>query len=356
MLELSERIGQYLQLNDLEKIFYHMKTNHLTPQEVSYDDHFFQTEIRPEPGLTREETIRRYRALVSATVDNRYISSELYIPKGRTMYIRKFPRYMQVHEHYHKDVLEIDMVLRGTFSQKIGNTRLQMKAGTVCLISPNVRHTARIGSEDSVVLTGMVYQSVIRELLSSVDAEENILHTYLLRILYGSTYSPYLLCDMEFDPDLAGLMMEVEQIQHYSGAHMNNYVEAGNRLFLLRLLVKHEHELQMGTEVAKSDSDILNIMDYIETNYAEITLQSLARSYNYSPNYLSALIRSQYGRTFHEILTDVKMKKAAELLRQTDYSMTRISEQTGFSDKSYFLKRFKKYYGMTPSEYRARQA
>ena len=227
-----------------------------------------------------------------------------------------------------------------------------MDARDILFISPNTHHIARVYSDSSVVFTIIVYQHVLRNLLDSVDGEDNVLRTYLLRILYGGTYNPYLLCRMSMDVDLAGLAMELEENQEHFSTHMNKYMEAGLRLFLLQLLVKHEKEMELGGEVAKNDSDILNIMDYIKTNYATVTLGTLAKSYNYSPNYLSTLIRTQYGRTFYEILTEIKMQKAAQLLRETDYSMSRISEQTGFSDKSCFLKRFKKYYGMTPSQYR----
>jgi len=92
--------------------------------------------------------------------------------------------------------------------------------------------------------------------------------------------------------------------------------------------------------------------DYIEANYQTVTLNSLARIYNYSPSYLSGLIREQYGRSFSDIITEVKMKHAIRLLQTTDDSMVRIAEAVGYSDKSYFLRRFKQVFGMTPSQYK----
>ena len=352
MLELQDRIDQYLQMNDLEKIFQYLQQHRIPYDQVDYNNPFFQNEIRPEQGETLEQTMRKYRAFVSAAADNRYIPSEFYIPDGRNMYIRKYPRYMEEHTHYHKDILELDIVLQGEFSQELDGQQIRLRPGDLLLIAPNIRHTARIYSDTGVVFTVMIYQKVIRDLMNSVDSEDNILRKFLLRILYSSSCWPYLLCRTGFDVDLAGLIIDLEENQEQYGPHVNSYMEAGLRLFLLRMLVRHETQIQTGREVTKNDSDILNIMDYIETNFKTITLSALAESYSYSPNYLSGLIRKQYGKTFHDILTEVKMKKAADLLTTTDLTMSRIAEQTGFSDKSYFLKCFKKHFGMTPLEYK----
>ena len=51
-------------------------------------------------------------------------------------------------------------------------------------------------------------------------------------------------------------------------------------------------------------------------------------------------------------LTGLRMNRAEELLRSTDWPVKRISEECGFNDPFYFIKAFKKFAGQTPSTYR----
>ena len=55
----------------------------------------------------------------------------------------------------------------------------------------------------------------------------------------------------------------------------------------------------------------------------------------------------------NEYINKLRMEKAAELLKQTDLSITVIAEQTGFSSSRYFSTAFKKYMGITPTQYKS---
>ena len=57
--------------------------------------------------------------------------TEVFIPRGRNLYIRKFPRYLPEIMHHHRDALEINVVLRGTFGQDIGTEKLEMHPGDI---------------------------------------------------------------------------------------------------------------------------------------------------------------------------------------------------------------------------------
>ena len=56
--------------------------------------------------------------------------------------------------------------------------------------------------------------------------------------------------------------------------------------------------------------------------------------------------------TVVKFLSEVRLKKAAELLSEKDYRIKELCAETGFNDELYFMKIFKKKYGMTVKEYR----
>ncbi len=98
---------------------------------------------------------------------------------------------------------------------------------------------------------------------------------------------------------------------------------------------------------------IREIQLYIRLNFAEnISLNSLAEQFFLHPNYLSRLFKEKTGENFIEYLTEVRMEKVKELLKNSDRKIVEICEMTGYDNPRYFSKVFKQYTGMTPKEYR----
>ena len=124
-----------------------------------------------------------------------------------------------------------------------------------------------------------------------------------------------------------------------------------------------EHLLMILKEVCEKNEEnenellIENILDYLENHYADdITLNELAEhKYFVSVGHLSRTFKNKTGLTFSKYLTERRLKKAIEFLKNTDFDITDIATFTGYNDASYFTQIFRKSCGMTPSEYRARE-
>lgn len=99
---------------------------------------------------------------------------------------------------------------------------------------------------------------------------------------------------------------------------------------------------------------IQNTKAFMEKNYTDesITLSKAAEEVSISMGYLSALFKKETGENFTEYLTNIRMEKAMELLRTTDQKAYEIAYAIGFSNPHYFSICFKKYSGLSPSEYR----
>jgi two-component system response regulator YesN len=106
-------------------------------------------------------------------------------------------------------------------------------------------------------------------------------------------------------------------------------------------------------ETAK-DAQIKKSIEYIATHYAdEITCTKVAAHINFSPAYFSRLFKKETGRSYVEYVTFVRLKRASALLRHSDNTIEQIAEELGFNTPNYFSNIFKKYIGLTPSEFRA---
>ena len=108
-------------------------------------------------------------------------------------------------------------------------------------------------------------------------------------------------------------------------------------------------------EEAALDPLIENIKAFLDANLEhDITLQQLAELFHYSGKYLGRLFKSRCGKTVKEYLNTRRLEQAGRLLAQTDKSVVDISFRVGFNQVTYFDRLFRRYYGLTPSEYRLR--
>ncbi len=94
-------------------------------------------------------------------------------------------------------------------------------------------------------------------------------------------------------------------------------------------------------------------MEFIDENYSEqISLNEIAEHTFVSTYYISRLFKKELGKNFVEYLNEIRITKAKELLKDLRFKTYEVAELVGICDAHYFSKLFKKYEGITPSEYR----
>jgi two-component system, response regulator YesN len=100
---------------------------------------------------------------------------------------------------------------------------------------------------------------------------------------------------------------------------------------------------------------IKKIKEFIEQNYMDpdLSLNDVAAKANLSPSHFSVIFSQEVNQTFKEYLTEIRIKKAKELLRSTALGATEISCRIGYSDPHYFSYVFKKNTNLSPTEFRA---
>ena len=84
------------------------------------------------------------------------------------------------------------------------------------------------------------------------------------------------------------------------------------------------------------------------------SLAEAARECALHRDYLSRLFHRETGMTFRAYVAQEKMKRARQLLMTTDHGIVTISDQLNLSSASYFIKLFKKSFGITPHAFRKR--
>lgn len=186
--------------------------------------------------------------------------------------------------------------------------------------------------------------------------------------------------DLEEYPDLKALhdklhIMSLDKIESVAQMmyHIINYIvedavlktklnETNQNLMIFNEMSTKKSEI-LQDPIEKSDN-IVNrsnhksillkpALDYINEHYHEkIYLDDMAYRCNISPSYFSRLFKRELGLTYSSYISKVKVKQAKELLESTDLPIINISLNLGYDDCGYFIKVFKKNYGITPANYR----
>jgi two-component system, response regulator YesN len=99
---------------------------------------------------------------------------------------------------------------------------------------------------------------------------------------------------------------------------------------------------------------IFSIMDYIEKHFSDqnLSIRGIAEYAHYDHYYMCTLFKKHTGKTLNDYITQVRVEKAKELLRNKIIKLSDITVMVGYSDPSYFSRIFKRLTGFSPSEFR----
>jgi two-component system response regulator YesN len=227
------------------------------------------------------------------------------------------------------------------------------------LLESEVRYTSKDQKEGKAVLTEELSKLIQRYLdRGEMELFAQAVHKELAKAFFDSQvhfvkliFQLYLLLDSR--AYTAGVPLDSGEqlwVRPDMVLALDNVEKAEQ--FLIRLGDKIHRKST--THADDSDTSMIQAaQQFIDNNYMyDINLTMLAEKFNYNPSYFSELFKAKAGKTFIQYMTDVRMAHAVQLLKETTLNLWDIAELTGFSNASYFSSKFKRVYGMTPSDFR----
>lgn len=118
---------------------------------------------------------------------------------------------------------------------------------------------------------------------------------------------------------------------------------------------KEEYEKELYNIISaycKSDKqDFTEVINYVDANYMryDLSLEEVAEYFGLTKTYLSKLFKNKIGMCYIDYLSEIRMKKAMQLLQETDLSIKEIVKNVGYLDVPTFRRKFKNKYGYSPS-------
>ncbi len=286
---------------------------------------------------------------------HRKLEEDLYFSHDSDVEIYQHLRYLPANWHS-QDFIEIACVINGICTNYIANQVIEMQTGDICIIAPNTTHAISAFSDDCLLFNYIVRTSTFEEAFFGVLSENDILSDFFMRSLYHKSAHPYLLFRAGEDEELFGYITaslnEFSHNREYRNRMLNYFIN----VFFITLMRNHGTDIIFPeSRTPQENENTLLILKYMQEHYNTVTLTELASFFNYSERQIQRIIKDSTGMSFSQNIQKLKLRQAIHLMQNPNLSIAQISEELGYSAPENFRHVFKKYYGMTPMEYRSTQ-
>lgn len=260
-----------------------------------------------------------------------------------------YPKFDSGHKH---EFFELNYMASGVCYQRINATEeIMLRRGNVLVMNPNAIHSCATPSPDDCLVNLVIRPELFQNMLLSFMYNNSLLGSFYLNYILPGTdlQGSYMFFQAEYDPYIDHIFENIirEKLENHPYADVN----ARNHLSLLfsELLRKNL------TENGVNDERLTQIIEYMVSHIDHADRSSVAKAFFMHPNYLSSYIKKKTGQTFEEILANIKVTQAKNLLANTSISIEDISVILGYAEILSFHNMFKRRTGMTPGQYRKGQ-
>lgn len=280
-----------------------------------------------------------------------YIELKENVPHGTKecpydqYFIHNICHAFQIPVHWHNE-FEIIYVKRGDLEISIDEQIYHATPGSIYFVNPKELHL--MGAKDSDV----AYYTLLFPLEFISFQSDDLLEVSLLRPLRnGALQFSHEICDCSKRRQAAEILDQI--ITLHPCNHISSQIKV--RCLLLELLLdllQYEgffHSVTHGSPTTFQRE----ILFFIHEHYTEpLSLSVLAEHFHLSEKYISRYFIEHFHLSFVQYLNHQRLVLSKKLLETTELPITEVALRSGFNNVSYFIRTFKKLYGLSPLRYR----
>ena len=247
--------------------------------------------------------------------------------------IRKtFPEPHIVRTHYHQS-FEINICKEVQGSAVIDNRQYDLFSSPVLLLPPEVLHSYTISRCSGSILVIHISLRHLKKFLNTPGLEKMLKSRNSSFQYASSAYN-----DAVLKIEALGEQKSVRPIH-----------AASLLLEIIEILIRNARSSQKNEYGC---DEVKKIIQYTEKNFLfPISLDDMCKLTGFSRSYFCRYFKNKTGQNFISFLTDLRLEYSIELL-QSGTSVTAAAVSSGFNDSSYYIKRFREKYGMSPAKFR----
>ncbi len=283
--------------------------------------------------------------------NDRIVDSGKLLKKGKLIQVRPHTRFVHFPEHTH-NYIEVIYMCQGTTTHILNGSRVVLEEGDLLFLNQNaVQEILPAGRED-IAVNFIVLPEFFDTAFSMMGEEDNLLKEFLVGALCGRDGEiSYLYFHVADILPIQNLVENMVWTIFYDTPNKRSCNQITMGLLFLQLL---NYMDKMETGGRKFDTEITAaVFRYIDEHYRDASLKELAAELKFDIYWLSREIKRQTGRTYKELLQEKRMQQAAYMLTNSRMSVSEIISSVGYDNTSYFYRKFRERYGVSPKEYRA---
>ena len=310
----------------------------------------------PENGMTAmaaEVSVHpeNRRLLQRLTKDLAEQNDEDFISPGQDVSVGRMLRYFPSNWHT-TTYFTVYYAFSGECPIHFQSEVIRLKRGSVLIVAPGVVHATPCYADDAVLAFYMMRTSTFHRAFWNQLGEDNLLSKYFHLALAIEQATAYLHFETGDDPEVRRVLLQIYQEHQEDKLYAKQMINSLMRLFFLLILRRYEGTARLPrSEYFFWKHQFSAILSYIQTHYQHATLSHVAEKFNYSTKQVSRIVQDCTGENFGDLIRQMKMKKAAELLRDRKMLPEQVAEEVGYASVNSFYRAFSDYYGCPPLEW-----
>ena len=273
--------------------------------------------------------------------------------ENRRVCVNKESRFTFIPEHIHT-VIEFLYVYSGSCTQVIDGRQLRMTQGDICLLDTNVPHSVGYLGEQDIIITIEMQKEYLTQGFLQRLGDNRLINRFLMNALsQHAPHDQYLLFKKRTENPIHTIIQHI--LCEYYDPQICSAPALDAYMVLLFCEILRQYRSQSFSADPSSRWKVVDILDYIENHYLTATLESAAQAFGFHPNYLSAYIKRETGRSFKELVILQRMGQACFYLTNTSLPIYEIAQKIGYDNLGFFYKKFEALYHMTPAQWRELQ-
>ncbi|MGN0070578.1 MAG: AraC family transcriptional regulator [Atopobiaceae bacterium] len=281
--------------------------------------------------------------------------SPFLFDQGHRFAFKKHSRFNDYPEHIH-DWVELEYMYAGSCVQRLNGMPIEVEEGEALLVDQNTRHKVPELSEDQILLNLVFGPETIPSLLEQLHGGTSVVSDFLANSMSDTARKDsYILFKSQGSWRLRALVQLFCCDFLEGGAYLDERLTPIFQLIMMELI----HFCQEGQSSASLEESrqisVLPALQAIEERYADITLEEVASEMGVSPAYLSRLLKKQTGSSFQRLLVRQRMSEAARLLSFGTLSVTEVARRVGYTNVTFFYRKFQEEFGCSPGEWRTQK-
>lgn len=266
------------------------------------------------------------------------------------IWVKKNSRFRNIATHNHS-YIEIGYVYSGIINEVIEDHPYQLQKGQLILIDRNTVHSIDYADENDILVSIIASAEACHEVIASVKTDNTLLRFFMNALNDSNHGINYLIFSSEKQDRLQELILELIYEQYFPAQNHDEIMTALFNTALISMMPCINTSVSAKI-LNKSSATAASALAWIDANYRNCTLQTVANYLGVNPAYLSFLLKNETGQNFKDIITEKKLNDVAKLLLTSERPISEIAENVGYLNLTQFYKKFNKKFGCNPSEYR----